>query len=319
MNGYIPDKEYLSFDDVLIQPRLGIVDSRDDVSLTTFIGGYKLDIPVMSSPMQTVTESRLARALASLGGLGVIHRFMTAGDQDIHSRNAGYPNAIAIGLKDGLERISRCAPYIAVLDVAHAHSNKAIGFIKEVKQQFPDVVLIAGSVATREGARDLLYAGADALRVGIGPGHACSTRIQTGCGVPQLSAIMDCAEVAQEFGPRRSIIADGGIRTSGDIVKALAAGADCVMIGRLFAGADEAPLPGEYFGQASAKALSNYVEGVAGTVEMTGPIADTIETLMAGVRSGISYAGADSIKSLQEKARFIRVSSASAIESSPRI
>lgn len=313
----IPEKEYLSFDDVLIQPRLGVVDSRDDINIKTTLAGITLHVPIVSSPMEAVTGYDMAYAMYEAGGLGVVHRFMSIKDQYDYTELLPRPFGIAIGLKDGLERAHAINASFYFLDVAHGHSVKAIDFIKKFKLSLPGSILVAGSVATREGARDLLEAGADALRVGIGPGHACSTRIQTGCGVPQLTAIMDCADVASEYG--KDVIADGGIRTSGDIVKSLAAGASCVMIGRLFAGADEAPMPGEYFGQASAMAHSNYVEGVAGQVPMTGPVANTINELMQGVRSGISYAGAYDIDTLQQRARFIRVSSASAIESLPKL
>lgn len=315
----IPDKEYLTFDDVMIAPRLGVVSSRDEIDTSTTIAGWGFKIPVMSAPMQAVTERRMAIEMAKVGGLGVIHRFSTALYQQRWLTSVPRPKAMAIGMKGGIERAKIVDCDILVMDVAHAHSKDGIEFVKAVKKEFPDRMLIAGSVASRSGARDLLEAGADALRVGIGPGHACTTRIQTGCGIPQLSAIIDCSEVAAEYG--KQVIADGGIRSSGDIVKALAAGASCVMIGRLLASAIESPLPGRYFGQASAASAvsSRYIEGDVGAVEMNGRVSQIIDSLMAGVRSGISYAGAYDIPSLQEKAHFIRVSAASVIESHPKI
>lgn len=323
----ILEPERLTFDDVLILPQLGVVPSRDWIKTNTTVAGFDLGIPIISAPMQTVTENTMAKALSRLGGLGVLHRFRTPYYQkrDVVAliKTNNRPVAVAIGMQDGIERAKiiadECDFEIVVMDVAHAHSKEGLRFVEEIKRTFPDKALIAGSVATAEGAKALFEAGADSLRVGIGPGAACSTRIQTGCGVPQLSAIMECADVALEYG--KDIIADGGIRSGGDIVKSLAAGASCVMIGRLFAGAREAPMSGRYFGQASKSSLvsSKYVEGEDGEVELTGPVEDTVNALMAGVRSGISYAGAYDIPTLQERAVFTRVSGASALESSPRI
>ncbi len=308
----VPTHLFLSYDDVLIRPKLGVVDSRDDIDTSVTLGSANLKIPIISSPMQAVTEREMANAMYRAGGLGVLHRF---GDP----KWKGWPNvegplAVAIGLQDIVS--FPLAADLIFLDVAHAHTKKTISFIKQFRQLYPKAFLVAGSVATADAVTDLVDAGADAVRVGIGPGSACSTRVQTGAGVPQLSAIMECSGLGVP------VIADGGIRNSGDIVKALAAGADCVMIGRLFAGADEAPMMGEYFGQASEKsAASNgdYIEGVTGWVEDTGPVAGTIAGLMQGVRSGISYAGAHDIKSLHEQAEFVMVTSASVVESYPSI
>lgn len=315
----LPDKEYLTFDDVMIAPRLGVVSSRDQVDTSSKLGDWEFKIPLISAPMQTVTNRKVARGLALAGGLGVVHRFSTLTDQRNMLVSVPKPRAMAIGMKNGLERASSIDCEILVMDVAHAHTKDGLAFVEKAKRMFPDRLLVAGSVATITGARDLLEAGADALRVGIGPGHACTTRIQTGCGVPQLSAIIDCAKVADEYG--KPVIADGGIRSGGDIVKSLAVGASFVMIGRLFASAYEAPMPGRYFGQASvdSAAASPYIEGDTGIVETTGRLTDIISSLMAGVRSGISYAGAHDIESLREKAQFIRVSTASVIESHPKI
>jgi IMP dehydrogenase len=310
---------YLSFDDVLIKPKLGVVNSRADVDTSVNLFGFELKVPLISAPMQTVTEAAMANAMSDAGGLGVMHRFGPQPTWKMAAFIRSRPIAVATGLD--LTYTPVVAADIIFLDVAHAHSIKVLRWVRDFKLQYPTVPLIAGSVATYEGAMALLEAGANGVRVGIGPGHACSTRIQTGAGVPQLSAIMEVARV-RDFGfDDAVIIADGGIRNSGDIVKALSAGADCVMIGRLFAGASEAPRPGEYFGQASDKSQAykgEYIEGTSGEVELTGPVYLTINRLMEGVRSGISYAGADSIRSLQERAEFIYAPS-SLSESLPKV
>ena len=194
-------------------------------------------------------------------------------------------------------------------------------YLKILVLDYKDYIkLIVGNVATYEGAKQFVQLGVEAIKVGIGPGAACRTREVTGFGVPQLTAIIEVNRALQEFWPKTKLIADGGIRNSGDIVKALAAGADTVMIGSLLAGCDEAPNPGEYYGNASEHVNSHRApEGSYGTVKKTGPVEDVIKELAWGIRSGVSYGGATNLKELRENAEFILCTAAGQIESSVRI
>jgi IMP dehydrogenase len=235
----------LTFDDVLLKPRYaGFLRSEIDLSVQ-LTPGIKLKAPLISAPMDTVTESQLAIALARVGGLGIIHRNLTIEQQAIEVKKVKakkLPVGAAVGSSPGYEKrveaLVRAGVDVLVVDSAHGHSMgviKALTFIKTNHK----VDVIAGNVATAEGAKALITAGADALRVGMGPGAICSTRIVSGMGVPQLTAILETSRVARHHGV--PVIADGGINYSGDITKALAAGASCVMLGRIFAATTEAP------------------------------------------------------------------------------
>ena len=224
------------------------------------------------------------------------------------------------------------------MDSAHGHSANVIRTVRMVKEKFPDLQVIAGNVATGEGTRALIEAGVDAVKVGIGPGSICTTRIVAGIGVPQVSAIMDCYSVAKEY--NIPIIADGGIKYSGDMTKAIAAGANVCMMGSMFAGCDESPGTFElyqgrkykvYRGMGSIAAMENgskdryfqegakklVPEGVEGRVAYKGTVEDTVFQLMGGIRSGMGYCGTATIEELKEKGRFVKISSASLKESHP--
>jgi len=226
-----------------------------------------------------------------------------------------------------------------VIDTAHGHSTRVLETISMVKEKFPNTTIIAGNIATPKAAAALIEAGADAIKIGIGPGSICTTRIVAGIGVPQITAIMECAKVAKPMGV--PVIADGGIRYSGDIAKAIAAGADCVMIGSLLAGAEESPgdrvlLEGRaykvYRGMGSEGAMESFggrerysqesnqkpiAEGIEGRVPYKGIVKEIIYQLVGGLRSGMAYCGCRTIEELQDKSRFIRTSSASVVESHP--
>lgn len=235
----------LTFDDLLIKPGYSGFD-RGDIMLTTKITkSIELSCPIVSAPMDTVTEAPLAIALGKVGGLGFIHRNLTVGDQAAEVKkvkDAGHKVGAAVGSSAGYEErvkaLVEAGADIILIDSAHGNAVKVIDAVKYVKNNFK-VDVIAGSIATADGARALIDAGADGLRVGMGPGAICSTRIVSGMGVPQMTALFDTVGVAKEFGI--PIIADGGIQYSGDVVKALAAGASTVMFGRLFAATEEAP------------------------------------------------------------------------------
>ncbi len=454
----------LTFDDVLILPGYSEV-SPAEVDVSTYLTRrIKLNIPIVSAAMDTVTESRLAVALAREGGIGIIHRNLTIEEQalevervkksesgmilnpvvvkpqtkvrealklmerfkisglpvvdengklvgiitnrdlrflkaqdyekpvslfmtkenlitakegitleeaeeifqkykieklpivdgdgkirglitikDIVKRKK-YPNACkdelgrlrvgaAVGTsKDTLERVRALVSVgvdVIVIDTAHGHSKRVLQTLEKIKGEFPELQVVAGNVATKEGARDLIEAGADAIKVGVGPGSICTTRIVAGVGVPQLTAIKWCYEVAKEYGV--PIIADGGIRYSGDIVKALAMGADAVMLGSLLAGTEESPGETIYYqGRAyktyrgmgslgamvsrhsldrySQEGMEKFVpEGIEGRVPYKGKLRDVVFQLVGGIRAGMGYVGAKNIKELKEKARFVRI------------
>jgi IMP dehydrogenase len=464
--GKIIGEPGLTFDDVLLVPRKASVGSRSDIDLRTqFSRRIRLNVPLVSANMDTVTESRMAIAMAQLGGIGVIHRFLPAEQQAdevrkvkrfsgllvenpytigkdaavaeavalmaekgvsglicvdgaakiagiltkrdvqaakgkekvaelmtgkndlITARLGAKPEyekrlmldnrieklpivdadgsvrglvtlkdilhksenplalkdakgklkvAAAVGVKDGeLERAQALVAAGAdalVVDVAHGHADHVMRTIERLKERFPKTDVIGGNVATAEGAKELIAAGADAVKVGVGPGSICITRIVAGAGVPQLTAIMECARVADRKGV--PIIADGGIRNSGDLAKAIGAGASCVMIGSLFAGTDESPGVTIYRngarykfsrGMASlgaavgrgAQAADYVPEGVEAVVPYEGAVVEVARQLLGGLRSGASYCGAASIASMRKTAKFVRITSAGLQESRP--
>jgi IMP dehydrogenase len=335
----------LTFDDVLLVPIKSHIRSRQNVSVSTRLStGVELGLPIVAANMDTVCEFEMAIALGKMGGIGMIHRFLTIEQQAkqvARVKEAGVLVGAAVGTdRDAIER-SRALVDVGVdalvLDIAHGHSDHAIDTIRMLKKEFPAIDVVAGNVATREGAEDLVRAGANSIKVGVGPGGVCTTRLVAGVGVPQLTAINDCA------GLDVPVIGDGGIRTSGDIAKALAAGAHTVMIGSMFAGTKESPgeieqsphgLVKRVRGMASFEALERRAlregtevdaeyfeqrapEGVEGTVAYKGSVVQLVNTLMAGVRSAMSYCDATSVDEFQRNARFVRITNAGLTESQP--
>ena len=327
-----------TFDDVLLIPKHSSIRSRQTVSVVTQLSRrISLATPIIAANMDTVCEDDMAIAMARLGAVGIIHRFMPikmqAGQvKKVKAASADYLVGAAVGTdKDMQERsdaLVNAGVDVLVLDIAHGHSSHSIEGVKALKRDFPDVDVIAGNVATAEGALDLQKAGADAIKVGIGPGGVCTTRIVAGVGVPQLTAIEDVVSAVKV-----PVIADGGIKTSGDIAKALAVGASSVMVGSLLAGTKESPgkieagskgLQKRLRGMASfeataARAKRNgedlddaYMEqrapeGVEGTVPYRGHAHLLINELLSGVRSAMSYCDASTLKELQSKAEFMAV------------
>lgn len=326
----------LTFDDVLIVPKKSDVRSRRDPSLKTRLTKTKsIDLPVLAANMDTVSEHEMLIAMNQLGGVGILHRFISTEEQvkQIHMvKDAGVKILSAsVGVttdeRARAEALVKAGVNLLTLDIAHGHSVQMIEMMKWLKDKFPSVEMIAGNLATPEAAEELIEAGADALKVGIGPGSMCTTRIITGCGVPQLTAIALCAQVAEKHGV--PIIADGGIRSSGDIVKAFAAGADLVMLGGMLAGTIEAP--GEikhgrktYRGMASRSAQDSWrggvpegmaPEGESTSVAIKGHVKDVLSEVAGGIRSGMSYVNATSIAEIRKNARFIEMSTSGMSES----
>ncbi|RJX50352.1 guanosine monophosphate reductase [Halonotius pteroides] len=321
----------LSYGDALLVPQRSAVDSRSDIDLTAQLTpSLSLDIPIVSAAMDTVTEAETATALADLGGLGVIHRFLSIEEQAAAVYEVveqGGPVAAAVGIDedylDRTEAILNAGGDAVVLDVAHGHMERALDAVAEIRAEY-DPELIAGNVVTPDAVEDLYDAGADCVKVGVGPGSHCTTREVAGAGYPQLSAVDECADRADELGI--TVMADGGIQNSGDAAKALMAGAETVMMGGFFAGTDEAPgrvvtHNGERFkrsrGMASTAANDDREdkeidvdsgEGVEALTPYKGPLAPLTEEFIAGIRSGLSYCGGHTIPAAREKAVFVKVS-----------
>lgn len=326
-----------TFDDVLLVPAYNHYESRRlvDTSVTDRIGKLRVELPVLSSNMDTVTESAMANFMSSKGGMGVLHRFMTI-ERNVEEYRACQGKVfVSVGTSEAeLERVRALkdagATYFCV-DVAHAHAKYVGRTLKRMREILSEECILAGNVATYAGADYLASCGADLIKVGIGGGSVCTTRIKTGFGVPTLFSIQECARAD------RSIVADGGIRTSGDIVKALAFGADLVMLGGMLAGTR--PTPGsvhvdpatgerfkEYRGMASREAHEDFIgpmgdwktaEGVATRVPYREDEEAILADIIGGLRSGMTYAGASSIRELQRKLDYLTITPASRVESLP--
>lgn len=329
-----------TYDDVALVPQYNNVPSRTEPDLFTWLTKeLKIQIPILSANMDSVISEEMADILIEYGSLPIFHRFSEVDKQKKWVKKYGQKMFISCGiqkLKDTQELLDLGARGVCI-DVAHGHSEKMIDFIKEIKKTHPKAEVIAGNVCTPMAYHDLVNAGADAVKVGVGPGAACTTRIVTGFGVPQFTAVYDCAKIAEKL--RVPLIADGGIRNSRDVVLALAAGASTVMIGKLFALTKESSAPkrnsslsptgleAKYRGQASHDFQTDFygglkektvAEGVDFWAPVSGSTRELLDQLLGGIRSGLTYGGARSIKELQRKAEFIEVTSNYMQESHPR-
>lgn len=330
------NNQAITFDDVLLIPSYNHHESRRivDISMRDRLEKLSLDLPVMSSNMDTITESAMANFMGAKGGIGVLHRFLSVEDNISEFKRCEGRVFVSVGCSDAeLQRAEALrdagADYFCV-DVAHGHAKYVGKTLKKLRQILADRCIMAGNVATYAGADYLASCGADLIKAGIGGGSVCTTRIKTGFGVPMLTCIQDCAR------SDRSIVADGGIRTSGDIVKALAFGADFVMIGGMLAGT--APTPGktikkpdgsevkQYRGMASREAQEEFLgqmnewktaEGVMTEVPLRNDQEAIIADIIGGLRSGLTYAGADTITELQRKLNYVVVTPAGRAESLP--
>lgn len=327
-----------TFDDVALVPQFNNIPSRTEPSLETWLTTRrKVSIPVVNANMDTVIGDELADILVREGTSPLFHRFTSLEVQEGWVRKYGDKVFISCGLHnfDQTRKLLDLGPAGVCVDIAHGHSSLMLKFISEVKRLYPQCDVIAGNVCTPMAYHDLVNSGADAVKVGIGPGAACTTRIVTGFGVPQFTAIRDCAHVAERL--RVPLIADGGIRSSRELVLALAAGASTVMIGKLFALTKESAAPKshdsqgrllvKYRGQASADFQNDFYgkvrdktvpEGIDFWSECSGTAEELLGDLLGGLRSGLTYGGARSIKELQRKAEFVAVTGSYSLESKPR-
>ena len=343
----VPIKEALTFDDVTLAPRYSeVLPSEVDTSiiLTKFL---KLKIPLLSSAMDTVTESKMAIAISKAGGIGVIHRNLEIKKQlqeirKVKNQKLLVGAAVGAGPKEfkRAEAVLKENIDIIVVDTAHGHTKKVSEIIKFIKKKKnKNTALCAGNIATAEAARFLNKLGVDIIKVGIGPGSICTTRLVAGIGVPQLSAVLNVRNGVKNKNIK--IISDGGIKYSGDLAKAFAAGADAVMIGSLFAGTDEAPgkiikkngklfksfrgmgsvgamnkgSADRYF-QSKQKDTSKYVaEGVEGYIKYKGKVDKIIYNLVGGLKSSMGYMGAKKVIDLRKKPKFVKITKAGFYES----
>lgn len=340
--------EALAFDDVLLKPKCSDIVSRSEVDLSSELSkDFNLTLPVISAPMDTVTEFQMALVMSELGGLGIIHRYNTIPEQVKQLHLTSYRGGCAIGTNgDSIERATELVNAgckLLCIDVAHGHHISVFKTISELRKKFPDIHIMAGNVATWNGARDLAAHGADSIKIGIGGGSICSTRTMTGHGVPTFQAILDCSDVKDDF-PNVKFIADGGIKTPGDIVKSLAAGADFVMLGSMLAGTYESPgniieetpfyaIPSNYVakkykiyrGMASKESQIAWrgkvssLEGISTRIPLKGTVKEVLENIKVNVASGLSYSGARNLQELRARATFIKQTHAGYIESSTHI
>ncbi len=337
----------LTFDDVALVPQFSNVPSRTEPDLSTWLTkDIKIEMPLVPANMDSVMGPVLAEVIIANGGMPIFHRFTDLGEQIRWIQRFGDKTFVSCGLNESSKLFSILdhGPAGVCIDVAHGHSDRMFRMIDLLKKQYPNLQIIAGNVCTPLAYHELASHGADAIKVGVGPGAACTTRTVTGFGVPQFTAIQQCAEMAEKM--RVPIIADGGIRRSDDVVKALAAGASTVMVGKLFAltkeGAsakaihdanhsygdhESGTLVAKYRGQASKAFQDEYygglkektvAEGTDFWAPVSGSAQDLIDGLLGGIRSGMTYGGARSIKELQRKAEFMAVTPSYHVESNPR-
>ncbi len=339
-------KEALTFDDVLLLPKYSNVLPQNTNIFLHLTKKISLKVPFLTSAMDTVTESKMAIAIAEVGGMGIIHRNLDIKNQTDEVKKVKKKKLFvgaAIGTnKNDLDRARSLVSDgvdLIVIDTAHGHSEKVLRTLSKIKKIIKRVPVCVGNIATGEAAKKLYNSGADIIKVGIGPGSICTTRMVSGIGVPQISAIMEVKKALNKKNVK--IISDGGIKFSGDIAKALAAGADAIMMGSIFAGTDESPgkkfkfkgkIYKQYRGMGSIGAMSagsanryfqknfkdksKFVpEGVEGRVKYKGKVSKIVYQLQGGLRSSMGYIGARNLKEINQKAKFVKITKAGFYES----
>lgn len=337
-------KEALTYDDIQIIPKYSEIETRSACDLTTrFTRRFIIERPYVSAPMDTITGYNMAKRMRELGGIGCVHRFMSCDEQSNVvmelNKKLDDPICVAIGVKDYIERLDlliSAGANVILVDVAHGNTKLVRETIYYIKKNYPQIDVIAGNVATAEGAKNLCDWGADAIRVGIGNGSLCETRIRTGIGIPQVTALVDCIRVADDYDV--PVIADGGIRIIADVAKALALGADTVMLGSLLSGTKESPgeiqrmgaWPNEelfkkYRGSASLETKMEHnldeknVEGNSKLVPYKGKIKRIIDDIDDGVTSAMSYVNATNLAEFRANSEFVKVTQNGVIEAKPHL
>ena len=339
-------KEALTFDDVLLLPKYSNVLPSNTNIFLHLTKKISLKVPFLTSAMDTVTESKMAIAIAKEGGMGVIHRNLDIKNQSKEVKKVKNKKLLvgaAVGTNiDDLERVRSLTSNgvdLIVIDTAHGHSEKVLRILSKIKKVIKSVPVCVGNIATGDAAKKLYNSGADIIKVGIGPGSICTTRMVAGIGVPQISAVIEVKKALNNKNIK--IISDGGIKFSGDIAKALAAGADAIMMGSIFAGTNESPgrkftykgkIYKQYRGMGSIGAMSSgsanryfqknfkdkskfVPEGVEGRVEYKGKVSNIIYQLQGGLRSSMGYIGAKNLYQINKRAKFIKITKAGFYES----
>ena len=339
-------KDSFTFDDVTLVPQYSAVLPSETITVSKLSNNLNLQIPLISSAMDTVTESKMAIAISKSGGIGIVHRNLSIEKQVIEVQKVKKSNCLvgaAIGVNprdlERAEELSKVKADLIVIDTAHGHTQKVLNMIKKIKKKLKNCTICAGNIATGKAAKFLADSGVDIIKVGIGPGSICTTRLVAGVGVPQLSAVLEVKKALKNY--RTKIISDGGIKFSGDLAKAIAAGADAVMIGSLFSGTMESPGKiikykgkiyknfrgmgsvgamavgsADRYYQKKSKDASKYVpEGVEGMVKFKGTVKKIIYNLVGGLKSSMGYLGAKTIKDLQKNGEFIKITKAGFYES----
>jgi len=329
-------KQTVSFDDVLLLPQYSEIVSRKSIDISSSLSeNIVLDLPIIAAPMDTVTNSYLISRMNKHGATGVLHRYNTVHQQASSLKSINGIKAAAVGVTgnytDRALKLVDAGANVICVDVAHGHHALVKHALKVLRNTIGyDIHIMVGNVATLEAFNDLADWGANSIKVGIGGGSICSTRVQTGHGLPTLQSIIDCAQSDRDA----KLIADGGIKNSGDMVKAIAAGADFVMVGSLLAGTIEAPgesitINGKsykkYRGMASVEAQIDWrghtssIEGVSHMIPARGRLEKVLNELEGGIRSGFSYTGALNIVEFQSKAKFVQQTSSGLYESRTHI
>ena len=339
-------KDSLTFDDVTLVPQYSSILPVDTITNSELSKNLNLKVPLLSSAMDTVTESKMAIAISKSGGIGVIHKNLSIEKQvrEVQKvKNSKCLVGAAIGVNDQdierAEELSKAKTDLIVIDTAHGHTKKVLTMIIKIRKKLKNSTLCVGNIATGKAAKFLADNGVDIVKVGIGPGSICTTRLVAGIGVPQLSAVMDVKKALKKY--KTKIISDGGIKFSGDLAKAVAAGADAIMIGSLFSGTMESPGKiiryrgklyknfrgmgsvgamnagsADRYYQKKTKDISKYVpEGVEGMVKFKGSVKEIIFNLVGGLKSSMGYMGAKTIRDLQKKGHFLKISKAGFYES----
>ena len=339
-------KDSLTFDDVTLVPQYSSILPVDTITNSELSKNLNLKVPLLSSAMDTVTESKMAIAISKSGGIGVIHKNLSI-EKQVREVQKVKNNKCLVGAAIGVnnqdieraEELSKAKTDLIVIDTAHGHTKKVLTMIIKIRKKLKNSTLCVGNIATGKAAKFLADNGVDIVKVGIGPGSICTTRLVAGIGVPQLSAVMDVKKALKKY--KTKIISDGGIKFSGDLAKAVAAGADAIMIGSLFSGTMESPgkiirykgkLYKNFRGMGSVgamnagsadryyhkktKDISKYVpEGVEGMVKFKGSVKEIIFNLVGGLKSSMGYMGAKTIRDLQKKRHFLKISKAGFYES----